>query len=524
MALTDDERAYWRKQADSGVSTDQIVASIKAQRAGAPAAPPAGAPTQPAQESPSVLSQIAQPFKDIGSGLLKANDFAARAITHPVDTLGTPEKRGAALREGMRGVNSNIPFANSAVEAMGGPPAESPQDAALAPGANALGNVAGLPVGGAVGEIGARAIAPVAGAIGRGVQGVARGALDRMAVRGTEDLGVGAGKSARRGLEQKADEIGEAMAERPALRKAAAVHAATGEGKLLLSEADKLAKTGSTTLDRIYADAAKPGYTPPDFAPAVTGEAEQAVTPLKGGVPTASVAAKLNSRIAGLREGNAVENKIADHLEGIRDELHGRIGTDGVVDPKKLRHEQSGYQQLGKYGKGTAAEAAVAQANQMASEATGDALLEHVTGMPYADAVEFAKANPESVAAQVLHANGQITAAMRINKAVEGRAGSNPGAPNRLTALLHGMKHFGTASAAGAATHFGHPGLGGALVAADVIHSAMPKIGRAVDPIIAKLVKQGIDEQWSPAKLAAAISKAAPAENTATNLQLAGAQ
>lgn len=112
------------------------------------------APAAKAEEGPSFLSQLAQPFVDIGRGAVAANDFAARAIRHPKDTL--IEHPGATFREGMRGINSNIPFANSAVELAGGPPAESPEDAKLAPGAQAFGNVAGLPVGAMVAGAGGK--------------------------------------------------------------------------------------------------------------------------------------------------------------------------------------------------------------------------------------------------------------------------------------------------------------------------------------------------------------------------------
>jgi hypothetical protein len=157
-------------EAPAGPDLDAILAKA----GGAPAAPaaapvaPRTAPLAPAIPEPSLwesakagLRDVARPFVDLGKGALAANDFAARSMFHPVDTLGTPEKRAAALREGMRGVNSNIPFANTAVQAMGGPAAESPEDAAAAPGARAFGSVAGIPVGGMVGSVAGKVAGPL---------------------------------------------------------------------------------------------------------------------------------------------------------------------------------------------------------------------------------------------------------------------------------------------------------------------------------------------------------------------------
>lgn len=146
------------------------------------------APAAPAAE-PSFLSRVAQPFKDIGNGLLAANDFAARAIAHPIDTF--TKAPGATFREGMRGINENIPFANRAVEAIGGPAAESPEDAAAAPGARAFGNVAGMvPVGNMAGGIAAKGIGRVVGSVGS----AAERAAEIIAKRG--ELAGGAGGAA----------------------------------------------------------------------------------------------------------------------------------------------------------------------------------------------------------------------------------------------------------------------------------------------------------------------------------------
>lgn len=147
----------------------------------APAPVAEAKPASFADELKSHLKSLAKPFVDIGKGALAANDFAARAITHPVDTFGGG-KAGATLREGMRGVNSNIPFARDAVEAMGGPPASSPEDAAAAPGAQAFGSFAGAPVAGMEGQLLGKGLSLA----GRGVTAAGEASVERSAARAAE--------------------------------------------------------------------------------------------------------------------------------------------------------------------------------------------------------------------------------------------------------------------------------------------------------------------------------------------------
>jgi hypothetical protein len=432
----------------------------------------------------------------IGRGILAANDFAARAMVHPIDTFGTPEKRGAALREGMRGVNANIPFANDAVEAMGGPAAESPADAAAAPGAQAFGNVAGIPVGGAVGDIAAHAVAPVAGAIGRGVQQVARGAGERIVGRTKDALEMGANKTARGGL--RTDVVDDVIRENPAIAKAA------GDDKKLAQVTEEIHSKAAHELGPIYGQ----------------------VAPLED---IAAPITNMDKRIGALEQGTASDRAVAKKLQAIRDEMNTAYGKRGAVSVQDLRAEQTAYQKKG-YGKampGDEAATAAIAANREASKAVGDAVVNHVTGMDYAAAKAAAAADPNSLAARLFKANDQISAANKIEAGIADRASKvkpDKGFAAKVTALAHGMKHAGAAGVAAAASHYIHPAVGAAIMGADVIHSAMPMVGRAVDPMIAKLVKQGIAEQWSPAKLAAAISKAAPAENAATNLARAGSR
>jgi hypothetical protein len=135
-------------------------------------------------------------FGGIGRGLLSANDFATHALTHPIDTArqiaGAP---GASFRTAMRGVNSNIPFANRAVETAGGPPAESAADAAAAPAGLAdFSGVAAAPgIGKMVGGIAAKGIEAGGEALGRTAKAMGERAVKEAAkAPGTSTFAKGA--------------------------------------------------------------------------------------------------------------------------------------------------------------------------------------------------------------------------------------------------------------------------------------------------------------------------------------------
>lgn len=181
----------------------------------------------------------------LGRSLKGANDFAARAILHPVDTFGDG-KAGAVVREGMRGVNSNIPFANLAIEHAGGPVEESPEDAAAAPGAREFGGMAGTPVGGMEAGIALSAAGRAAPLIGRHLERAAKSATARNTGRALEDMEAGAKARSRAGL--KADVVEREVAESPALRKAA------GDDEQLVSVTKDLRQSASETLNRIYGE------------------------------------------------------------------------------------------------------------------------------------------------------------------------------------------------------------------------------------------------------------------------------
>lgn len=349
---------------------------------------PAAAPAPEAQPEPSFLQQVAQPFKDIGNGLLAANDFAARAIAHPIDTFQNP---GATFREGMRGINSNIPFANSAVEAMGGPPAESPADAAAAPGANAFGGALGAAtVGGKVAGIAAKGVEAVAPVVGRAISGIGEAAQGRQVNRALEDLEMKTYKRTRAGV--RTDVVADAVAENPELRKAA------GNDAKLAKAVDEMKQKAVDEIDHHYS-----GYK----------------------VTLGDSIDNFNTRIKALRAaGTSTDAAVADHLETIRDEMIPRLGQRESVSVKHLRAEQTDFQKKG-YGKalpGDEAGSARIEANREASKAVGDAVVKRVTGMPYAEAKVAAEADQNGIAARLFKANDQINAANKIEASITDRA------------------------------------------------------------------------------------------------------
>lgn len=148
------------------------------------------------------LGALARPFLDINDSVIGAGRAVGHAAAHPVDTFqgsllaralgaSTPEavaRHAAEQREVMRGVNSNIPLANRAVESLGGPPALSAEDAAAAPGARDVGSVAAAaPVGEMLGGI-AGAGMRGAQAVGEGARTLGENSIARSAKRGATPI------------------------------------------------------------------------------------------------------------------------------------------------------------------------------------------------------------------------------------------------------------------------------------------------------------------------------------------------
>jgi hypothetical protein len=377
--------------------------------------------------------------KAIGHGLKQANDAVANAIVHPVDTFNAVKANpGAYGREAMRGVNDNIPFANTAVEKMGGPAAESPEDAAAAPGVRQVGGLAGAPVGGEmVGGLAAKGLETLAPAASSFVRSFGKAAEERQTTRALEDLQVGARQKSRLGLEVDAgDGAAEAVvAGHPELRKA------VGHDAQLVRATTAIKQKAGAELQQIY------------------GEAH---------VDPAALAAPIENMDARIDKLNALDTSegraAAKALKKIRDEMNAGTSVEGFNSPAKLREQQSAYQRAS-YGKvlpGTpGAEEATANlwANAEASKAVGDAVLKHVTGMDYAGAKAAAEANPNSLAGRIFKANEEIEGANRIEATVSDRMKSGKAAePHGIGGVAkkivgHAVKHAVLPAVVGMATH-----------------------------------------------------------------------
>lgn len=217
--------------------------SVRAPEAAAPA------PVPPRSLLSRVASQVAQPFIDIGHGVADANRAVTHAIFHPVDTFNAIKSNPLAnAREAMRGVNDNIPFANTAVEAIGGPPADSPEDASAAiPGARAVGNLAAAPIAGEfLGGIAAKVASKAAPLVARAAESIGESAEARQVGRAKEALELKVNKGTRKGL--GSDAVGDAIAENPELQKAA------GNDEKVSQFTARLKENAAAKLDQIYTE------------------------------------------------------------------------------------------------------------------------------------------------------------------------------------------------------------------------------------------------------------------------------
>jgi hypothetical protein len=377
-----------------------------------------------------VVDSTIEGFKGIGRGLMSANDFAGRILTHPVATIApgksTSEVVGGlathpwdtltgnpTFRETMRGVNSNIPFGNTLVERLGGQPAESPADTAAAPGAQAFGSFAGaVPVGGMVGGLAAKGLETAAPVLGRGLKAIGAGAQERQTTRALEDLEMGANNRARLGA--RTDVVADAISENPELR------AAVGNDKKLAAAAGELKTKAIAEIDKHYA-----GYK----------------------VTLGDTIDNFNARIKALRtEGTSTDAAVANHLEKMRDELTSRLGQRQSTSVKHLRAEQSDFQKRG-YGKALPGDEAAStriEAAREANKAVGDAVIKRVTGLNYAEARAAAEANPDSISAHLLKANDQVSAANRIEATIADRTNRiqpREGIAGKLRDLGDAVKH-----------------------------------------------------------------------------------
>lgn len=262
--------------ADPGMTLEQLQAMgakpVDSQPA-APTGPPAPKPSFLSEAAtravnyaksfanPVALGDVGKSFVDLGKTVLSANDFAGRAITQPVQTFGNG-KVGAVLREGMRGVNSNIPLANLAVEHMGGPAEESLEDAAKAPGAQQFGGLVGtalMPAEESIAKAGLSKAGEVAGEIGTKIGQKAESGFAKRTnaeiFKNARPKDYDPASQVQRANPEEFKELIHSDAFQP-VRKAAIA----GKTELALSKADALVdKVSANRLDN-YAKAAADGY------------------------------------------------------------------------------------------------------------------------------------------------------------------------------------------------------------------------------------------------------------------------
>jgi hypothetical protein len=207
------------------------------------------------------------------------------------------------------------------------------------------------------------------------------------------------------------------------------------------------------------------------------------------GIPANSPVSAMTERIVELNKGTVEDRAVAKKLKEIRDEFSAAHGEGDYIPARKLRDEQSAYQLRG-YGKSKPGEhdvAASIEANREASKAVGDAVVKHVTGVKYDEAVKMAQSDPTSVAAQLLKANEQVAVANKIEAAIKSRVGSNPGSPHRLTQIVDSAVHGVSAMGATAATMLHHPGVAAGIVAVDAARTAAPYALKLTDKTVIAL-------------------------------------
>ena len=389
-----------------------------------------------------------QAAKDLGGHLLSADRAIGNAIVHPVDTFNALRSAPEAnAREGLRGVNDNIPGANYLVSKLPyGPPSYSAEDQAAAiPGARDVGGVIGLPAGNLVGGIAAKGIETAAPAVASALRGVGAKAVDNQVARAGELLEEKVSKRTRAGLDT--GPVERAIVENPELRQAA------GNDKLVAQVTAKMKASAGDAAGRIY-----------DLKPA--------------GVPLDAPISQMDKRIAELEKGTQTEAETAVELKAIRDSFEKRLsaradeGLSATAAPaREIRAEQSDFQTKA-YAKADPkdkAATAIVHANDEAQRIVGDALLTHVTGLDYKAAQSAAMADPQGVAAQLLKANDTISAANRIEAGIRDRAGRAPVAHGVPAVLAHVAKHAVLPAVVGS-TH----GIGHGIVAAALQEGALP--------------------------------------------------
>jgi len=456
----------------------------------------------PVEAAKGVGNAIVGGVKDLGRSLSNANDQAAQVILHP-STLGDIRFRS----EAMRGVNDTVmPYlGNRIVEAIGGPAKDSESDKAAYPNARTFGGVAGMAVPVPVGEAVSLAV--------KGAKVLAEGAAERTVERAAVGYGERVGKRARTKLEAKEGApLRNVLADEPELVKkafaadperAAAAKTVLEKGRADSKEiyrerdieagrkpvAQEIIARAEVKEQEAYAKlqeakqfpegteqnlAAKRDALPilqesqklrRDAAKKISGSRVHGIRPTDA-IP------KWDARISELKGGNQSDRDAAKVLEDLRDKFKERYSDPNEIIPtEKLRDEQSDYQLRG-YGKAPAGDAALTasiRANMEASKIVGEPIWEHVTGMPYKDAIAMAEANPNSVAGRLLKANEKISVANNILAGLEARKGMAAPKASRIDNLINGIH--------GASAVVSH----GATVPLTIAMKAIPHIPAVVD-------------------------------------------
>ena len=244
-----------------------------------------------------------------------------------------------------------------------------------------------------LGRLAAKGVEVAAPVVKKAIGGIGDAAEARQIACTKEALELKANKGTRAGL--KSDVVDTAIADSPELRKAAGNDA-------------KVAEVTGGIKSRAAA-ALKPIYE-------AAGPADEAVAKAVGNV---------DERIAVLKAGDVNQRAAAVKLAKLRDEFNDSFGPRESTSASELRAEQSAYQRNG-YAKNIAGDPEVATnilAQREMSKAVGDALVEHVTGVPYEAAKKLAAQDPNSIAAKLFKANDQISAANKIEAGIADRAG-----------------------------------------------------------------------------------------------------
>jgi hypothetical protein len=399
--------------------------------------PPAFSATPDSHFLPTSFADAARGVKEgfagLGRGIASANDFATRAIFHPADTLG--KNPAATFREGMRGVNSNIPFANAAVEKLGGPAAESPEDAAAAPGAREFGSLAAAPaVGKVVGGIAAKGIEAAGGAAAQAADRIAtavhRARAERV-IKGVQDLGT---KIQGSKIELGKDTVREVLHGDPAL--ATKLDSALGKPKVLAERVSSEMETAGAKI----------------------GDAYKSADSVALGAPVADVRRSL---LLAARNYNTTAEKplrdlITKHAEAITEEF----GKDGRVPLTRLWEERKALQRRGFAGSSLhpsvtkEAQQDAAQAFQRVLDKRIDEIGSLANDVRNASTPTLAESGPLQSYAAATKAledlpalNKRYSALARLSDATE-RAAAAP--PAKEPGLLSQALHHGKAKGAGA--------------------------------------------------------------------------